>query len=32
MEFKAGVVEGEFFDKDGIQAVADIPSRDSSHC
>lgn len=28
MEFKGGVVEGEFLDKDGIQAVADIPSRD----
>ena len=28
MEFKAGVVEGAFFDKDGIQAVADIPSRE----
>lgn len=28
MEFKAGVVEGTFFDKDGIQAIADIPSRD----
>ncbi|MCQ2551591.1 MAG: 50S ribosomal protein L10 [Clostridia bacterium] len=28
MEFKAGVVEGEYFDKDGIQAIADIPSRD----
>ena len=28
MEFKAGVVEGNFFDKDGIQAIADIPSRD----
>ena len=28
MEFKAGVVEGTFFDKDGIQAVADIPSRE----
>ena len=28
MEFKAGVVEGTFFDKDGIQAVADIPGRD----
>ena len=28
MEFKAGVVEGNFMDKDGIQAVADIPSRD----
>ena len=28
MEFKAGVVEGTFFDKNGIQAVADIPGRD----
>jgi len=28
MEFKAGVVEGTFFDKEGIQAVADIPGRD----
>ena len=28
MEFKAGVVEGTLFDKDGIQAVADIPGRD----
>lgn len=28
MEFKAGVVEGNVFDKDGIQAIADIPSRD----
>ena len=28
MEFKAGVVEGTFFDKEGIQAIADIPSRD----
>jgi len=28
MEFKAGVVEGQFMDKDGIQAVADIPGRD----
>ena len=28
MEFKAGVVEGNFLDKDGIQAVADIPSRE----
>ena len=25
---KAGVVEGNFFDKDGIQTIADIPSRD----
>ena len=28
MEFKAGVVEGNFCNKDEIQAVADIPSRD----
>ena len=28
MEFKGGVVEGEFLDKEGIQAIADIPSRD----
>ena len=28
MDFKAGVVEGNFFDKDGIQTIADIPSRD----
>ncbi len=28
MEFKAGVVEGNLFDKEGIQAIADIPSRD----
>ena len=28
MEFKAGIVEGEFFDKNGIQAIADIPSRE----
>ncbi|MEG0924171.1 MAG: 50S ribosomal protein L10 [Anaerovoracaceae bacterium] len=28
MEFKAGVVEGTFFDKAGIEAVAKIPSRD----
>ena len=28
MEFKAGVVEGNLFDKDGIQTIADIPSRD----
>ncbi len=28
MEFKAGVVEGTYFDKDGIQAIADIPSRE----
>ncbi len=29
MEFKAGVVEGNFFDKDGIQTIADIPSRET---
>lgn len=28
MELKGGVVEGEFYDKDGIQQIADIPSRD----
>lgn len=28
MEFKAGVVEGTLFDKEGIQTIADIPSRD----
>ena len=28
MEFKAGVVEGTFFNKEGIQAIADIPGRD----
>ena len=28
MEFKGGVVEGEYFDKDAIQAVANIPSRE----
>ena len=28
MEFKAGVIEGELFDAAGIQAIADIPSRD----
>ena len=28
MEFKAGVVEGTYYDKAGIEQVADIPSRD----
>ena len=28
MEFKAGVVEGTFYDKAGVEAVAEIPSRD----
>lgn len=28
MEFKGGVVEGEFYDKDGIDQIASIPSRD----
>ena len=29
MEFKAGVVEGTFYDKDGIKTIANIPSRDA---
>ena len=28
MEFKAGVIEGELFDAEGVKAVAEIPSRD----
>lgn len=28
LEFKAGVVEGTFFDADGVRAVSEIPSRD----
>ena len=28
MEFKAGVVEGVYYDKAGIEQIADIPSRD----
>lgn len=28
MEFKGGIVEGEYFDKEGIQQIADIPSRE----
>lgn len=28
MEFKAGVVEGVYYDKNGIEQIADIPSRD----
>ena len=28
MEFKAGVVEGQFYDKDGIKTIAQLPSRD----
>jgi large subunit ribosomal protein L10 len=28
MEFKAGVVEGTFFDQNGIREIANIPSRD----
>jgi large subunit ribosomal protein L10 len=28
MEFKAGVVEGKYFDKEGITAIAELPSRD----
>ena len=29
MEFKAGVVEGTFYDKEGIKTIANIPSRDT---
>lgn len=28
LELKAGVVEGEFYDTDGVQALASIPSRE----
>ncbi len=28
MEFKAGIVEGEFYDKDGIEQIANIPGRE----
>ncbi len=28
MEFKAGVVEGTYYDKDGIEQIASIPSRE----
>ncbi len=28
MEFKAGVVEGTYYDKAGIEQIADIPSRE----
>ena len=28
VEFKAGVVEGTFYDKVGVEAIANIPSRD----
>ena len=28
MEFKAGVVEGAYYDKDGILAIAQLPSRE----
>ena len=28
MEFKGGIVEGEYYDKEGIQQLASIPSRD----
>lgn len=28
MEFKAGVIEGELFDAEGVKQIADIPSRD----
>ena len=29
MEFKAGVIEGEFFDAEGVKKIAKIPSRDN---
>jgi len=29
MEFKGGIVEGEFYDKENIKAIAAIPSRDT---
>lgn len=29
MEFKGGIVEGEYYDKDGLQTLASIPSRDT---
>ena len=29
MEFKAGVIEGEFFDVDGVKQIAKIPSREN---
>lgn len=28
MSFKAGIIEGKFFDKDGITSIAALPSRD----
>ncbi len=28
MEFKAGVIEGTFYDADGVKAIAALPSRD----
>ncbi len=28
MEFKAGVVEGQYYDKNGIIAIAELPSKD----
>ena len=28
MTFKAGIVEGEFYDQEGILAIAKLPSRD----
>ena len=29
MEFKAGIVEGVFYDKEGIETIASIPSRET---
>lgn len=28
LEFKSGVVEGTYYDKEGIQVIATIPSRE----
>lgn len=28
MEFKAGVIEGEFYDAEGVKAIAKVPSRE----
>ena len=29
MEFKAGIIEGDFFDAEGVKQIAKIPSRDT---
>ena len=28
MEFKGGIIEGEYYDKEGVQQIASVPSRD----